>query len=143
MNQSLTTFDIKLIILLIIFMLIKSVYNLYVFNEYNLHAEETRNLFIFYKKYPFFNIISLLTALLYLFSSIYFYMANKIKTTLFGLFCLYMLWRSVGYFATVFGTHIPGLSTIEQNIYTYYNIEVTSIITILFTVYLIKVLFIG
>jgi len=124
-------------------MLTRSIYNLYIFSSYNLTPTEIKNLFINYEKYPMFNIISLLTALIYLFASVYFNMANKIKTVLFGILSIYMLWRSIGYFAIIADTHIPGLSEKGENLYTYYNVELTSIITILFAVYLIKVLFVG
>ena len=144
MKQHLTDFDVKIIILLIIFMLIKSIYNIYIFSNRevsNLSVE--REIYLYYQKYPIFNIVSLLTALLYLFSAIYFYMTNKIKTVLFGTFCLYMLWRAIGYFATITRIDMPGLSTSAENLFIYYNIEVTSVITILFSLYLIKLIFIG
>jgi hypothetical protein len=112
-------------------------------STYNLDSTEIKNLFIHYENYPLFSIVSLLTALIYLFASIYFFMANKIKTLLFGLFCVYMFWRSIAFFAVVVNTNIPGLSEKGENLYTYYNIEVISIITILFALYLIKILFVG
>ena len=59
MNRNLTNFDVKIIILLIILMLLKSIYNLYIFISPN--------------EYPIFNLVSFLTAITYLFASIYFF----------------------------------------------------------------------
>lgn len=144
MKQNLNEFDIKIIIALIIFMLIKSIYNIYVLNNYEvINSTQDRNIYLLYKKYPIFNIISLLTALLYLFSSTYFYMADKIKSKLFGAFCIYMAWRAIGYFGTIARIDMPGLDLEAENSYVYYNLEITSIITILFSLYLIRLIFTG
>jgi hypothetical protein len=144
MKQNLNDFDIKIIIALIIFMLIKSIYNIYILNNYEVdNLTQDRDIYLFYKKYPSFNIISLLTALLYLFSATYFYITDKIKSKLFAAFCIYMVWRAIGYFGTISRVDMPGLDLAAENLYVYYNLEVTSIITMLFTLYLIRLIFTG
>ena len=144
MNKFLTDLDIWIIILIIVLTLLKSIYNMYfLLSHENYNSTEERDIYIYYKKYPLFNIISLLTGLTYLFASIYFFMADKIKTPLFGAICLYMMWRSIGYFATVINVDMPGLSVSQENVYVYYNIQITSIIAILMSIYLLKLVFVG
>ena len=144
MNKSLTDLDIWIIILIIVLTLLKNIYNMYfILNHENYNSTKERDIYIYYKKHPLFNIISLLTALIYLFASVYFFMANKIKTTLFGAICLYMIWRSIGYFSTIINVDMPGLSVEQENIYVYYNIQITSIIAILMSIYLLKLVFVG
>lgn len=144
MKQILNDFDIKIIIMLIIFMLTKSIYNIYILNNYEVNnLSQDRDIYVLYKKYPSFNIISLLTALLYLFSATYFYMADKIKSKLFAVFCIYMVWRAIGYFGTIARVDMPGLDLRSENLFVYYNLQIVSIITILFSLYLIRLIFTG
>ena len=141
MKQVLNSFDVKLIIVIIFFMLLKASFNIYFLFTYGTNINE-KDLFINYEKYPMFFITNLITGFLFLFSSIYFLMNNKIKTVLFGLFCLYMISRGVGVFVTLTNTDIPILNTIQESKFIYYNITIVSILTIFFTLYLIRLIFV-
>lgn len=144
MNKSLTNIDIGIIFILIVLILIKNIYNLYILYIYrNEDHKFIRQLFKQDEKYPFFNIFHMFSAFIYLFSAIYFYVTNKIKNVLFGLFCFFIFARAIGYFGTKFVSDIPFLSEEGEDEYIYYNIEVVSILAILFSLYLIKFILVG
>ena len=142
MSNSLTVFDVNLIILLIILMLFKSIYNLYILHISSKDDKNNiREILRGDNEFLGYNIISFLTILTYLFSSIYFILYHKVRTLLFGLFVVYMLWRVIGYSATVFGVDMPFFDRSEENEFINQNMMVTSIITILFTIYLIRIIY--
>jgi hypothetical protein len=142
MSKALTDFDVNLLLVLIILMLYKSIYNIYILHIYSKeHKNSIReiltsdNEFLGYKIATFFIIVT------YLFSSIYFILYNKVKTLLFGLFVAYMLWRVLGYSVTVLGVDIFFLDRSDEDVFIYRNILVVSILTILFTMYLIRIIY--
>jgi hypothetical protein len=51
-----------------------------------------------------------------------------------------MIWRALGYFATMIGGDIPYLTEIQEKRYTDENMFLVSLITIMFTIYLIKLI---
>jgi hypothetical protein len=142
MSKSLTNFDVNLIIILIILMLFKSIYNLYILHIYSKdHKNNIREILRGDNEFLGYKIVSFLTIVAYLFSSIYFILYHKVRTLLFGLFVVYMLWRVIGYSATVLRADMPFFDRSEENEFIYKNMMVTSIITILFTIYLIRIIY--
>ena len=142
MSKSLTDFDVKLIIILIILMLFKSVYNLYILHIYSKdNKNNIREILRGDNEFLGYKIISFLTILTYLFSSIYFILYHKVRTLLFGVFVVYMLWRVLGYSTTVLNFDMPFFDRSEESEFINQNMMVTSIITILFTIYLIRIIY--
>ncbi len=141
MKQVLNSFDVKLIIVIIFFMLLKGIFNIYYLFTYGTNIEE-KDLFINYEKNSIFYLTNLITGFVFLFSSIYFFMNNKIKTVLFGLFCLYMIARVFGIFLTLTNADLPILNVAQESKFIYYNMTIASILTIFFTLYLLRLIFV-
>lgn len=145
MNHSLNNLDLSIIILLIVLMLSKSIYNLYVINNFSKRELRKIRDIVAHNDHnellPVFSAFNLLTAVIFFASSIYFFVENKIKTKLFGFFCLYMFSRAIGYFSVLLKIRIPGLTKAEEDLYIYENIRLVSIITIGFSLYLISYIF--
>lgn len=123
-------------------MLVKSVYNLYILYILNTDGkpDNIRDVLRSNNNYLGFQIISFITAMTYLLTSVYFISYNKVRGYIFGLFIIYMLWRALGYFTTMIAGDIPYLTEIQEKRYTNENMFVVSLITIMFTIYLIKLI---
>jgi len=142
MSKSLTDFDVNLIIVLIILMLYKSIYNIYILHIYSKeHKNNIREILTGENEFLGYKIASFLVIVAYLFSSIYFILYNKVRTLLFGLFVAYMLWRVLGYSGTTLGVDMPFLDRSDEDVFIYRNMLVVSILTILFTIYLIRIIY--
>ena len=141
MGQRLTNFDIKIIILLIFLMLFKNIYNIFTIQS-NIGDDysDIEKLFGDKHGYSVYNIINIITATIFLSSSIYFLISNKIQNLLFAAFCLFMFWRGSVFFIFNF---VPGFTDFVGDKVIYYNMQIISILTIFFTIYLIKLILIG
>lgn len=139
MKSRLTQTDVKIMMALVLIMLLKSVYQLYFFETNRIRKRDIRQLFK-WDKYPVFHTINWVSSVAFISSATYFALNGKIQSPLFAILCLYMVWRSVSFFAAVQNIHIPFIYADEYAYakFTYYNIRITSLITFLFMAYLLK-----
>lgn len=140
MGQRLTNFDIKIIILLLFFMISRSIYSIFTVEIYKDEYTDIEKIFGDKEAYSVLNIVNIITAVVFLASSIYFFITNKIHNILFGAFCLFMFWRGLGIFAF---NLVPGIGDYLSDQFIYYNMQVISILTLFFAVYLFKIILIG
>ena len=103
MKQTFTYNETMLLILIVILSLLRGIYNLYII--YVTKEDKIDDILSSSKKlsdkvddFSFFSIVQLLISILYLFSSVYFFVNDKIKNVIFALVCLYMFIRSSLYF---------------------------------------------
>jgi hypothetical protein len=148
MKQTFTDNEVKFLIVLVILSLLRGGYNMY--RLYTV-KDETREKIISSIKsihdkvndYSFFSIVQFIISVLYLFSSVYFFVNGKIKTLLFGLVCFFMFIRATIYFMVRFLGGIPLIpdtneADIIYNLFIFINVLMLSA-----SAYFIKVIFLG
>jgi|688.fasta_scaffold896917_1 hypothetical protein len=132
MKQTFTDNEVKFLIVLVILSLLRGGYNMY--KLYTVKDEKREKILSSIKslsdkvnEYSFFSIVQFVISVLYLFSSVYFFVNDKIKTQLFALVCLFMFTRSVAYFTVRFLGGIPFIPdnaepNIIYNLFVFINV---------------------
>lgn len=146
MKQTFTQNEINFLILIVILTLLRGGYNLYVLYTTKDDNTESAAQKISEKAthdYSFFSIVQLIISILYLFSSLYFLINGKIKTTLFAIVCLFMFIRAIAYFMVRFLGDIPFITNSDEPIYIYNSFMVNNFIMFFVSAYFIKVIFLG
>jgi hypothetical protein len=148
MKQTFTDNEVKVLILIIILSLLRGAYNIYILHVTKHEKIEKiissiTNISDKVRDYSFFSIVQFLISVLYLLSSVYFFVNDKIKTVLFGLVCLFMFIRSMGYFMIRFLGGIPFVSDNNEAHIIYNLFQWTNILMLAASAYFIKVIFLG
>ena len=146
MKQTFTQNEINFLILIVILTLLRGGYNLYVLYTTKDDKTETAAQKISEKAthaYSFVSIVQLIISILYLFSSLYFLINGKIKTTLFAIVCLFMFIRAIAYFMVRFLGDIPFVTNSDEPIYIYNSFMANNFIMFFVSAYFIKVIFLG
>jgi len=148
MKQTFTDNEVKLLIVIVILSLLRGGYNMYILHvtkheKIEKIVSSIRNISDKVRDYSFFSVVQFLISVLYIFSSVYFFVNGKIKTLLFALVCLFMLTRGIGYFIVGFISDIPFIpNDIEPHVI--YNLfQWTNILMLTASAYFIKVIFLG
>jgi DMSO reductase anchor subunit len=148
MKQIFTYNETRLLILIVILSLLRGAYNLYII--YTTDHEKIDSILSSSKKlsdkvkdFSFFSIVQLLISVLYLFSSVYFFVNDKIKNVVFALVCLYMFIRSLLYFMIRFLGHIPFIPDNVEAKYVYDSFRLANLLLFSASFYFIKVIFLG
>jgi hypothetical protein len=148
MKQTFTDNEVKFLIIIVILSLLRGAYNIYIL--YVTKDEKIEKIVSSHKEisdklsdFSFFNMVQFLISVLYLLSSVYFFVNGKIKTVLFSLVCLFMFIRGLAYFIVRFIGDIPFIpNNIEADVI--YNLfQWTNILMLTSCVYFIKVIFLG
>lgn len=141
MKHVFTQFEIKLIILVIVLSIIRGSYNLYIayknrdVPDYIVKTTETEKFF------TVFNLVQFLLSCLYLYLSVYFFVNDKIKNTVFGLVCFFMFYRAISYFyARFLLPYTPGFKQ-EYKTIIEYNFIIANSVMILVGLYFMKLIF--
>lgn len=146
MKQTFTKNEIKLLILIVILTLIRGGYNLYILytTKDDKTEDSAQKLSDKIKDdYSLFSTVQLLISILYLFSSLYFLINGKIKTTLFAIVCLFMFARAIAYFMVRLLGNMPFIPDSYETNYVYNSFMVSNFIMFLVSAYFIKVIFLG
>jgi len=146
MKQTFTYNETMLLILIVILSLLRGVYNLYII--YVTKEDKIDDILSSSKKlsdkvddFSFFSIVQLLISILYLFSSVYFFVNDKIKNTVFAMVCLYMFIRSVLYFVVRHLGDIPFIPDTVNPRVIYDLFRVANLLLFSASFYFIKVIF--
>ncbi len=148
MKQTFTDNEVKLLIVIVILSLLRGAYNIYILHvtkdkEIEHIISSVKEISDKVRDYSFFSIVQLLISILYLFSSVYFFVNGKIKTLLFGLVCLFMFTRSIGYFMVRFLGGIPFLPDKTEPHVIYNLFQWTNILMLSASAYFMKIIFLG
>ena len=148
MKQTFTYNETRLLILIVILSLLRGAYNLYIISATD--HEKIDSILSSSKKlsdkvndFSFFSIVQFLISVLYLFSSVYFFVNDKIKNVVFALVCLYMFIRSSLYFMIRFLGHIPFIPDNVEARYVYESFRLANLLLFTASFYFIKVIFFG
>ena len=146
MKQTFTYNETMLLILIVILSLLRGVYNLYII--YVTKEDKIDDILSSSKKlsdkvddFSFFSIVQLLISILYLFSSVYFFVNDKIKNVVFAMVCLYMFIRSVLYFVVRHLGDIPFIPDTVNPRVIYDLFRVANLLLFSASFYFIKVIF--
>ena len=146
MKQTFTYNETMLLILIVILSLLRGIYNLYII--YVTKEDKIDDILSSSKKlsdkvddFSFFSIVQLLISILYLFSSVYFFVNDKIKNVIFALVCLYMFIRSSLYFMIRFLGNIPFIPDAVEPKYVYDSFRLANLLLFFASFYFIKVIF--
>jgi hypothetical protein len=146
MKQTFTYNETMLLILIVILSLLRGVYNLYII--YVTKEDKIDDILSSSKKlsdkvddFSFFSIVQLLISILYLFSSVYFFVNDKIKNTVFAMVCLYMFIRSVLYFVVRHLGDIPFMPNTVNPRVIYDLFRLANLLLFSASFYFIKVIF--
>jgi hypothetical protein len=148
MKQTFTDNEIKLLIVIVILSLIRGAYNIYILHVTKDEKLEKivgtiRGISDKVSDYSFFSIVQFLISVLYLFSSVYFFVNGKIKTLLFSLVCLFMFTRAIGFFMIRFIDDLPFLPNNMEPHIVYNFFQWSNILMLGASAYFIKVIFFG
>jgi hypothetical protein len=146
MKQIFTYNETRLIILIIILSMMRGIYNLYI-----LYEIEDNNLSYFFSSseklsdkvndFSFFSIVQFLISVIYLFSSVNFFLNDKIKNVVFAMVCLFMFIRSMLYFMIRFLGDIPFIPNDIEPKYIYTSFLLSNLLMFFVSFYFIKVIF--
>jgi len=146
MKQTFTYNETMLLILIVILSLLRGVYNLYII--YVTKEDKIDDILSSSKKlsdkvddFSFFSIVQLLISILYLFSSVYFFVNDKIKNVVFAMVCLYMFIRSVLYFVVRHLGDIPFIPDTVNPRVIYDLFRLANLLLFSASFYFIKVIF--
>lgn len=146
MKQTFTYNETRLLILIVILSLLRGAYNLYII--YVTKEDKIDDILSSSKKlsdkvddFSFFSIVQLLISILYLFSSVYFFVNDKIKNTVFAMVCLYMFIRSVLYFVVRHLGDIPFMPNTVNPRVIYDLFRLANLLLFSASFYFIKVIF--
>ena len=146
MKQTFTYNETRLLILIVILSLLRGAYNLYII--YVTKEDKIDDILSSSKKlsdkvddFSFFSIVQLLISILYLFSSVYFFVNDKIKNTVFAMVCLYMFIRSVLYFVVRHLGDIPFMPNSVNPRVIYDLFRLANLLLFSASFYFIKVIF--
>ena len=148
MKQTFTDNEIRLLILIVILSLLRGAYNIYILHVTKNEKIEKivgtiKGISDKVSDFSFFSMVQFLISVLYLFSSVYFFVNGKIKTLLFALVCLFMFTRSIAYFIVRYLGDIPFIpNDLEPNI-IYTLFQWTNILMLTASAYFMKVIFLG
>ena len=146
MKQIFTYNETRLIILIIILSMMRGIYNLYI-----LYEIEDNNLSYFFSSseklsdkvndFSFFSIVQFLISVIYLFSSVNFFLNDKIKNVVFAMVCLFMFIRSMLYFMIRFLGDIPFIPNDIEPKYIHPSFLLSNLLMFFVSFYFIKVIF--
>ena len=148
MKQTFTDNEVKLLIIIVILSLLRGAYNIYILHVTKDEKLEKivgtiRGISDKVNDFSFFSIVQFLISVLYLFSSVYFFVKGKIKTLLFALVCLFMFIRSSGYFMIRFIDDISFLPNHVEPHIIYNLFQLSNILMLGASAYFMKVIFLG
>jgi hypothetical protein len=142
MKSRFTDNEVSILILIVILSLLRGAYNLYI-----LYTTRRKNVNVVQEmtekddNLSFFNIVQFTLSVLYVFTSAYFVLNGKVNNILFGLVCLFMFSRGVGYFMIRYTNNIPFMLDTNEPKFIYYNFMYASLLMFLTSAYFVKVIF--
>jgi hypothetical protein len=153
-KQNFTNNELYFIILLIILTFIKVCINTYIYltetktleKTYSKSKDAAQRVHELSMKYWYFNIYNNILNLLYLVGSIYFIVANKIKTLLFLLAVLTILIRSILHFTAEYlerDTYLKPKFRGQAITFIDFNLMLNNILMLFVTIYFLKTIFVG
>ena len=146
MKQIFTYNETRVIILIVVLSMLRGMYNLYILHDAKDKKIpcELNSVKILSEKlsdFSFFSIVQFLISVLYLFSSVYFFVNDKIKNVTFALVCLIMFIKASLYFIVRFLGDIPVIPNDVEKKYLYISFSLTNLLMFSVTLYFIKEIF--
>ena len=122
-----------------------------IYNLYILYEIGDNNLSYFFSSseklsdkvndFSFFSIVQFLISVIYLFSSVNFFLNDKIKNVVFAMVCLFMFIRSMLYFMIRFLGDIPFIPNDIEPKYIHTSFLLSNLLMFFVSFYFIKVIF--